>query len=315
MKPLIRLLSDAFKEFGEHHANMLAGAVAYFAIFSIGPILLIAIAIAGFVLGEEAASGQISSALAGTIGESGAEVVQGMIKAASSGGTGIVATVIGLVTLILGAMGLFSNIRKALNMIWEVPEPKGGGIGAALMRNVGLFFMLVLVGILLIAAVASSSILAAAKDFVGDWLPGAPIIWQILAQVVSFGLLVLLFGMVYKVLPETKIDWKDVWVGAAITAALFVLGQIGISFYLGFANVGSPYGAAGSLVVFIVWIFYSGLIFFFGAAITRSYARLYGSRMSAEDREKQRVEERRKAGEPEAKAGPVHRASPWFGQS
>jgi membrane protein len=315
MKNLVRLLTDAFKEFSEHHANMLAAAVAYFAIFSIGPILLIAIAIAGFVLGQDAAQGQIKQALAGQVGEAGAEVVEGMISAASKGGAGLIATIIGLVTLILGAMGLFSNIRKALNIIWEVPEPKGGGIGAAVMRNVGLFFMLVLVGVLLIAAVASSSILAAAKDFVGDWLPGAPIIWQILAQVVSFGLLVLLFAMVYKILPETEIAWKDVWVGAAITAALFVLGQIAISFYLGLSDPGSPYGAAGALVVLIVWIFYSGLIFFFGAAITRSYARLFGSRMTTEDRRRQEAEQARKAGAEPAPAGPANRASPWFSKS
>jgi membrane protein len=315
MKNLVRLLTDAFKEFGEHHANMLSAAVAYFAIFSIGPILLIAIAIAGLVLGEEAASGQIQQALAGNIGEAGAEVVAGMIKAASSGGGGLIATIIGLVTLLLGAMGLFSNIRKALNIIWEVPEPKGGGVGSAVMRNIGLFLMLVLVGVMLIAAVASSSILAAAEDFVGGFLPGAPIIWQILAQVVSFGLLVLLFAMVYKILPETQIDWKDVWVGAAVTAALFVLGQIAISFYLGFANVGSPYGAAGSLVVLIVWIFYSGLIFFFGASITRSYARLFGSRQSPEERHRLEAEAARKAGAEPAKAGPADRASPWFSRS
>ena len=315
MSSLVKLLSDAFKEFGEHHANMLAAAVAYFAIFSIGPLLLIAIAIAGFVFGEEAASGQIEQALSGTIGPAGAEVVQGMVQSASSQGAGIAATVIGTVTLVFGAMGLFSNLRKSLNIIWEVPEPKGGGIGATLMRNLGLFLMLLLVGVLLIAALAANSILAAARDLVGDILPGAPILWQILTVVVSLGLLVLLFALVYKILPETQIDWKDVWVGAAITGVLFVLGQIAISIYLSFANVGSPYGAAGSLVVFLVWIYYSALIFFFGASITRSYARLFGSRMSAEDRRRQEAEEARKAGAEPAAASPAHRASPWFGES
>jgi membrane protein len=315
MKSLVRLLTDAFKEFSEHYANMLAAAVAYFAIFSIGPILLVAIAIAGFVFGEQAASGQIRQALSGTIGSSGAQVVEGMIQAASSQGAGIVATVIGFVTLLLGAMGLFSNIRKALNIIWEAPEPKGGGIGAAIMRNAGPFLMLVLVGLLLIAALAANSILAAARNFVGDLLPGAPILWQILTIAVSLGIIVLMFAMVYKILPETLIDWKDVWVGAIITAILFVLGQVAISIYLGFSDVGSPYGAAGSLVVFLVWMYYSGLVFFFGAAITRSYARLFGSRMSAEDRRRREVEEARKAGAEPAAVGPAHRASPWFSES
>jgi membrane protein len=132
---------------------------------------------------------------------------------------------------------------------------------------------------------------------------------------VSLGLIVLMFAMVYKILPETEIAWKDVWVGAIVTAILFVLGQVAISIYLGFSNVGSPYGAAGSLVVFLVWIFYSGLIFFFGASITRSYARLFGSRQSPEERRRQEAEAARKAGAEPAKAGPADRASPWFSRS
>ena len=278
----------------------MGAALAYYAIFSIGPLLLVVIAIVGLVLGPQAAQGQIMGAISGQVGSSSASVIQDAIKNAGKPAAGIIAGIIGLVTLLLAASGIFGQLQDALNTIWKV-EPKKTGILQTIADKFLLFLMILGCAVLLLASFVASSSLAVVGRFVGSNIPGGPILWQGVNLLVSMGVTTLLFALIYKVLPATKIEWKDVWVGAALTAVLFIIGQLLLSFYLGFTNVGSPYGVAGSLVVLLVWIYYSAQIFFFGAEFTYAYAKNQGSQSE--------VRQGKQAGQ---EAGAKIRQSPWF---
>jgi membrane protein len=276
-KSLFTLVKDAFKDWQKDKAARLGAALAYYAIFSIGPLVLIMTAIAGLVFGEEAARGQIASSLDGTLGRSGAEMVQTIVQGASKPAAGIIATVVGAVTLLLGASGLFGQLQDSLNTIWDVMPRPGAGI-MAMLKNRGLTFLMVLfAGLLLLASLVANSVLAAIGDVLKQYLPGGALIWQILGYVISLGIIILLFAMVYRFLPDVHLKWSDVWLGAIVTAVLFVLGQVALGFYLGLTNFSSTYGAASSIVVLLVWIYYSAQILFFGAEVTQVYARDYGS--------------------------------------
>jgi membrane protein len=299
MKPksIFSLLKDTFTEWREDKASRLGAALAYYAIFAVGPLLVVAIAVAGFVFGEDAAEGQIVNSIQGVVGEDGAQVIEGMVESASSPGAGIIASVIGIAMLLLAASGIFGQLQDALNTVWDAEPKEGGGIIGMLKSRLPHFLMLGLVGLLLLASLIVNAALSIIAGNFAELLPGGAIIWQIIAFAISMGILTLLFAVIYKTLPATDIAWKDVWVGAAITALLFTLGQIALSFYLGFSDVGSAYGAAGSLVLVLVWIYYSAQIFFFGAEFTQVYARNRGSRAHAAEKE----------------AALAARHSPWFG--
>jgi membrane protein len=303
MKPkeLLDLFKAAFEGWGEDKASRMAAALAYFAIFSIGPLLLVMIAIVGAVLGQQAAQGQVVGAISSQVGEQSATVIQDAIKNASKPGTSIIAGVIGIVTLLLGASGIFGQLQDSLNTIWKIPKKKGGGIAAAIKDKLLLFLMVLGCGVLLLASFLASAIIAIVGRFIGDTIPGGAILLQAINLAVSLAVTTLLFAVLFKVLPSTKVAWKDVWIGGAITALLFILGQIGLSFYLGLSNVGSPYGVAGSLVVLLVWIYYSALIFFFGAEFTYAYAHHHGSRAEAKEGKKAGLRRRASV-----------RESPWF---
>jgi membrane protein len=274
---LLSLAKESFRDWGEDKAERLGAALAYYAIFSIGPLLLIATAMAGFFLGEAAVRGELASRLKSQIGDSGAEVVSTIVQNASKPATGIIATVIGLVMLLLAASGLFGHLKDALNTIWEVAPAKGGGVIQMVFAQALQFIMVLVIGVLLLASLLVNSLLAALSDLLKSVLPGGALPWQILGFVVTIGMVILVFALIYKVLPDVVIQWRDVWIGATITAVLFVLGQLLLSLYLGLANPGTAFGAAGSLVVLLVWIYYSAQIVFFGAEVTQVYATEYGS--------------------------------------
>lgn len=322
VKDIFGLLKDAFKDWGEDKATRLGAALAYYTIFSIGPLLVVAIAVAGFVFGEEAASGQIVGTIGGVVGESGATMIQEMVKSASKPGAGIIATVIGLATLLLGASGLFGQLKDALNTIWEVQPKPGLGFIGALKKNFLSFGMVVGTGFLLMVSLVLSAALAAVGDLLEGTLPGGPLLWQVLNYIISFGVVTLLFAIIFKVLPDVKIPWKNVWIGAAVTSLLFVIGQIVLGFYFGISDPGSAFGAAGSLVLILVWIYYSALILFFGAEITQVYAAKHGSPVEpSEDAEwiteEARAQQGMKSGgkgktERSKRAPEPRRPSPWF---
>ena len=280
LKILWELLKETFKEWNEDKASRLAAALAYYTVFSLAPLLIIVIAIAGAVFGDEAARGQIVGQLKGLLGKDGAEVIQMAIQNASKPNSGgAIASLLNIVLLLFGASGVFGQLQESLNTVWEVAPKPGLGV-KGFIRNRFLSFSMVLgIGFLLLVSLVLSAALSVLSSFMGDLIPGIDFIWQIVNLVISFGVITLLFAMIYKILPDVKIVWSDVWIGAAITSLLFVMGKYLIGLYLGNASVGSAYGAAGSLVVVLIWVYYSAQILFFGAEFTQVYAQKYGSQI------------------------------------
>lgn len=279
LKDIWELIRDAFKEWSEDKASRLAAALSYYTIFSLAPLLIIVIAVAGFFWGEAAVEGRIFEQIQGLVGTEGAQMIETMIAGASEPTTGIVATIISVVLLLFAASGLFGQLQDSLNVIWEVQPKPGRGIMSVIKTRFLSFTMVLGVAFLLLVSLLLSAALAAISEFFTELLPGSDLILQILTFVISFGVITLLFAMIYKVLPDAEIAWGDVWLGAAVTALLFTIGKELIGLYLGRAAVGSTYGAAGSLVIILLWVFYSAQILFFGAEFTQVYANRFGSRI------------------------------------
>ncbi len=279
MRKLFDLLKKTFSEWSEHKAQRLSAALAYYTIFSISPLLLVVIAIVGLWFGQQKAQSQIIGQVQGLVGPQGAQIIQTMLQNAYHPGTNIIATIIGLITLLLGALGVFGVLQDSLNTIWEVaPNPKRG-IGGMIRDRFMSFTLLLGTGFLLLVSLVLSAGLQAVGTFFGNVLPFPLPVLEIANNVFSFLVITLLFAMIYKYLPDAEIRWSDVWIGAAVTSLLFVVGKFAIGFYLGRSSVSSTYGAAGALVIVLLWVYYSGLILFFGAEFTRVYADQAGSRV------------------------------------
>lgn len=279
IKTIISLLRETFTEWNEDKASRLAAALAYYTVFSLAPMLIIAIAIAGAVFGEEAARGEIVTQIQGLVGRDGAKFIETAIEGASKPKAGTIASLISIAVLLFGASGLFAQLQDSLNTIWEVqPKPGRGVIG--ILRDRFLSFTMVLgVGFLLLVSLVLSAGLSGLVNFLGSLLPGIGALLQIANFVLSFAVTTLLFGLIYKVLPDVKIAWSDVWSGAIVTSLLFSIGRFALGLYLGNSSFGSTYGAAGSVVIILVWVYYAAQILFFGAEFTQVYARKYGSRI------------------------------------
>lgn len=282
MKPkvIIELLKETFHEWQEDKASRLAAALAYYTAFSIAPLLVIAIAIAAIVFGEEAAQGQIASQLGTLVGKEAAEAIQAMLVSSSrQSGQGIIATVISIALLFFGASNIFTQLQDSLNTIWEVAPKPGRGIKGIVKDRILSFGMVLGIGFLLLVSLILSTVLATLGNYLGGIMPGLHFLWSVLNFLLSFGVITLLFALMFKFLPDVKITWGDVGIGAVITALLFTIGKTLISLYLGNSGVGSTYGAAGSLVVLLLWVNYSAQILFFGAEFTQVYANKYGSQI------------------------------------
>ena len=271
------LVKESFKEWKEDGALDLGAALAYYTIFSLAPLLLIVIAVAGLVWGREAVQGQLVSQLRGIVGEQGGEAIQTMIANAGRHGSGVIATIIGLVTILFGATGAFVQLQSALNRVWNVEPKPGAGIWSFVRTRLISFGMILGIGFLLLVSLVLTAAVAAVGTWATTLLPGGEALVNILTFVVSFALITLLFAMIYKVLPDVEIGWRDVWIGAGVTAFLFTIGKFLIGLYLGKSSVASTYGAAGSLVVLLLWVYYSSQILFLGAEFTEVYATRYGS--------------------------------------
>lgn len=255
----------------------LSAALAYYTIFSMAPLFIIAIAIAGFFFGQEATENRMVGALQGVVGQESAQAIQAMIRSASQRGSGVLATLLGLGTLLLGATGAFAHLQQSLNTIWGVEPKPNRGVMGVLKDRLASFVMVLAIGLLLLVALAASAVVSALGASVGSFLPGGAFLWRGVDFLVSLGVITLLFAMIYKILPDVNFAWKDVWVGAAITSLLFTIGKVLIGLYLGYSSAASAYGAAGSLVVILLWVYYSSLILFLGAEVTEAYAKRYGS--------------------------------------
>ena len=262
MRKLFELLKKAWGEYLDDKAQRLAAALAYYTLFSIAPLLLIAIAIAGLVFGKSQAQAQIIAQVRTVMGPTGAKAIGEMLVSAGKPKAGALAIVIGFATLLFGAAGVFGQLKEALNTIWDVPVKKGGGILAMLKQRFLSFTMVLGVGFLLLV----SLVIDAALSAIGSAL------WQPIQLLVSFAVVTALFAMIFRFLPDVRVEWRDVWFGSVFTALLFVLGKFALGLYLGRSAIASSYGAAGSLVVLLVWIFWSANILLFGAEVTQVYA-------------------------------------------
>lgn len=284
MKPgdVLPLFKDTATSWSKDKAARLAAALAYYTVFSIAPLILIAIAVAGLVFDRQAASGAIAGQISHLVGAQAAQAIQAMVKGASQPQHGIIASVLGVVTLLFGASGVFGQLKDALNTIWEVQPKPGHGIGMFLKDRFLSFTMVLGVGFLLLVSLVLSTALSAFTGYLGGFARGVTWLGPVLDVVVSLGIITLLLAMIFKVLPDAEVQWRDVWVGAFLTAVLFTLGKLLIGLYLGRSSVSSAYGAAGSLVILLLWTYYSSQILFFGAEFTKVYAQKFGSQIVPE---------------------------------
>ncbi|MBK4729372.1 YihY/virulence factor BrkB family protein [Oxynema sp. CENA135] len=278
-KLIFKLLKLTFIAWQKDKASRLAAALAYYTAFSLAPMLIIVIAVAGLVFGQDAAQGEIVAQLQGLVGREGAQVIQNLIENARRPQSGIVATIAGIAILLFGATGLFTQLQDALNTIWNVQPKPGRGIKGLLQKRFLSFAMVLAIAFLLLVSLAVSAGLAAMGKYFDHLFPHVILLWQVLNLTLSFAIVTVLFATIYKVLPDAKVAWSDVWMGASITSLLFAVGKWAIGLYLGNSSVGSAYGAAGSFVVILLWVNYSAQILFFGAEFTQVYANRYGSRI------------------------------------
>ena len=281
---MLSLLKQTASEWIEDDAPSLGAALAYYTVFSLAPLMTIAIAIAGFFFGKEAAQGQIFDELRVLLGEEGGKAVEEMVQSASAQPTaGLIATIISVAMLLFGASGVFGQLQASLNAMWGVkPKPGRGVLGLIKDRLLSFGFTLV-VGFLLLVSLLLTAGIALMAGWIEGLMPGSETLAQILNIVLSLAIITLLFAMIFKFLPDAKIAWRDVWIGAFLTAVLFTIGKFALGIYLGKSGVASSYGAAGSLIVLLLWVYYSSQILFFGAEFTQVYANRFGSRVAPAD--------------------------------
>ncbi|QEC67842.1 YihY/virulence factor BrkB family protein [Panacibacter ginsenosidivorans] len=274
---LWQILKNAFKSFGPDKITKLSGSLAYYTVFSMGPLLLVIISVCSIIFSREAIEGKVYAQLAGFVGNDTAAQLQQIIRNASLQGKSTMAAIIGGVTLLLGATSVFAEIQDSINMIWGLkPKPKRGWL--KMLQNRFLSFSVIIsLGFLLLVSLGISALIDGFSQRLAAAYPDtAVIIFYIINLVITFIITTVIFGVIFKVLPDARIKWKDVRAGATTTAILFMLGKFAISFYIGKSHVGSTYGAAGSLVILLLWVYYSAIILYFGAEFTKAYAVEYG---------------------------------------
>ena len=272
------LFSDTVNEWYKHKAPRLGASLAFYTLLSLAPLLVVIVALTAAVYGEEAARGQIVAQLSDLMGRTGATVIEEVVKQARQPAVGLIATLAGLITLFLGATGVVAELRDALNTIYEIPSPEMSGLKSIILfvrERLFSFAMVLGVGFLLLVSLAINAWLAAMGTWFTGWLPA--LVLQVVSTVVSWVIITALFAGIYKALPDVTIEWRDVVLGAAVTSLLFNLGKFVIGLYLGSSTIASAYGAAGSLVILLIWVYYSAQIFFLGAEFTQVFANRYGS--------------------------------------
>jgi membrane protein len=278
IRSFLALLWVAFLDWRRDRADRLAAALAYYTLFSIPPLLILVMGLAGLVFGRDAVQERVLGTLAQLFGRHGVDAIRAALGEAAREGAAK-ATAAGVVLLILGASGVFGHLKDSLDTIWNVAAKPGGGWKGFLEEYV--FSLLVLLGtfFLLIVSLAMNAVLAAFGDYLGRTLPGGAGLWAVVNFVLSMGVIALLFALMFRYIPSAKVGWSAAWRGGVLTSVLFTAGEAAIGFYLGRSNVGSGFGVAGSLVVILVWVYYSALIFFYGAEFTQAYGqRVAGGR-------------------------------------
>ena len=280
LKGAWEVLKDAFEGFSDHKVTKLSGSLAYYTVFSMGPLMIVIIAICGFFLGREAIEGQIYQQLEGFLGSDTAIQLQDVIKKAAISDKGLVAIIIGGITLLVGATTVFAEIQDSINTIWGLkPKPKKGWL--KLIQNRLLSFSVIIsLGFLLLVSLGITAVIDGfSNKFAASFADVSVVLVYVVNQIITLLVISAIFGVIFKVLPDAEIKWRDVILGAMVTAVLFMIGKFGISFYISKSNVGSTYGAAGSLVILLLWTYYSSIILYFGAEFTKAYAVRYGAKI------------------------------------
>lgn len=276
-RQLLTVMKCAVSEWFRHRASSKGAALAFYTAFSIAPILVLVIAVAGFFWGAEAAQGQLLSELKGLVGPQGAEAIQLVLAGAQNTESGTWATIIATVLLLVGATTVFAELKDSLDEIWNVPPPTGSTVWVVLRTRLLSFGLILVLAFLLMVSLVVSAALAVLENYLGGLWKDASVLLSWLAWLISFTVIALLFGVIYKMLPRIKLSWHDVVIGALGTAALFALGKYLIGLYIGNSGVASSFGAAGSMIALLLWVYYSAQIFFLGAEFARQYALQLGS--------------------------------------
>jgi membrane protein len=266
------LCEKAVYRWFDDRAPTMGAAIAYYTVFSLAPILVMVIAVAGLAFGQQAAEGALFGELADLIGPESAVAVQAMLRSASSTRSGILATAVGIGALIIAATAVLGELQSALNVIWKVPASGGRGVWHFLKSRLLSLAVILVIGFLLLVSLVISTALAAFSDYL-DWLlPGLATILRIVHLILSFAFTTVLFAMIFKILPDSPVEWEEVWLGAVIAALLFTLGKHLISLYIGSSNMASTYGAAGALIIVLVWVYYSVQFLLLGAEFAKAYS-------------------------------------------
>src|SRR5882724_3671056 len=269
-------LKETANDWLDDNASRLAAALAYYSLLSLAPLLVIAVAVAGVFFGPDAARGKVAGELGAVVGGQAAQGIQAVVASARSPASGLLGTVVGVVTLFVGASGVFGELQSSLNTIWEVKAKPGRGIWGQVKDRFFSFTMVLGVAFLLLVSLIVTSILSAIGARFSTLLPGGEMLWQAVNFVFSLSVVTALFALIFKYIPDAVVRWRDVWLGALVTALLFTVGKFLLGLYLGKAAVGSSYGAAGSIIVLVVWVYYATQIFLLGAEFTQVRARRRG---------------------------------------
>lgn len=271
------LAKETVSNFMENNGLSRGAAIAFYAVTSIGPVLLLIVAVAGLVLGEEAARGALMDKLRGVMGGPSAEFLQTAIGSASNRGSGLIATIIGLVSLVITASGVFGEMQSALNAIWRA-KPGGDTVTQLVRARLTSLGLVVALGFLLLVSLVVGAAIAALGNALGQIMPFTELLLHMLNTAISLAMLGLIIAAVYKVLPDTHIAWRDVIIGSLVTAVLINVGKVAIGIYIGETGIASSYGAAGSVLAALFWVYYSAQIFLLGAEFTHAYALRHGTR-------------------------------------
>lgn len=277
VKRLKIVLIESLTSWVDHRASSKGAALAFYTLFSMTPILVVAIAVAGYVFGAEAAQGAIVAQVQGLVGPNGAQAIQALLAAARDPVSGLVATLVASVLLLLGATSVFAELKGSLDELWGIDKPRQSAFSVLLRTRLLSFGMVLVLAFLLLVSLVVSAALALLEHHASGVLGSSAAVLATTSSLISFGVIACMFAVIYKTLPEAPLSWRDVWIGAAFTAGLFSLGKYAIGLYLGNSGVTSSFGAAGSLIALLLWVYYSAQIFFLGAEFTRHYALWFGS--------------------------------------
>jgi len=280
LKAFFELVKETFTEWNQDRVPLLAAALAYYTAFSLAPLIIIVVVIMGIVFSESEVQNQMIDQVDSLVGSDAAGVLESMVENMAASDQGFLSSLFGFGALLVGALGIFNNLQTTLDIIWDVDHVKReGGVRRFVKDKLLSFGMILIIGLLLLVSLVLSTVLSFMHGYLIDILAGYTILLRLGNELVAFAITTLLFMTIYKILPHAEIQWRDVWIGAAVTALLFTLGRVGLSLYLSNSAPASAYGAAGSFVLILLWVYYSAQIILLGAEFTQVFARRYGSRI------------------------------------